>query len=93
MAPLFTLTTDYGSASSYPAQVKAIILSAIPDARIVDVTHDVPAFDVLAAALILEAAKRLVADRSTAEQARLAAEEARLTQRVVGFEEFRRRHA
>ena len=56
MAPLFTLTTDYGSASSYPAQVKAIILSAIPDARIVDVTHDVPAFDVLAAALILEAA-------------------------------------
>jgi S-adenosylmethionine hydrolase len=56
MTPLFTLTTDYGSASSYPAQVKAVILSAIPEARIVDVTHDVPAFDVQAAALILEAA-------------------------------------
>lgn len=56
MAPLFTLTTDFGAGSSYPAQVKAVLLSAIPDARIVDVTHDVPAFDILAAALILEAA-------------------------------------
>jgi S-adenosyl-L-methionine hydrolase (adenosine-forming) len=56
MSPLFTLTTDFGSASSYPAQVKAVLLTAIPDARIVDVTHDVPAFDVLAAALLLEGA-------------------------------------
>ena len=56
MSPLFTLTTDYGSASPYPAQVKAVLLSAIPDARIVDVTHEVPAFDVRAGALILEAA-------------------------------------
>lgn len=56
MSPLFTLTTDYGSASGFAAQVKAVILSGIPDARIVDVTHDVPAFDVAAAALVLEAA-------------------------------------
>ncbi len=56
MSPLFTLTTDFGAGSSYPAQVKAILLAALPDARIVDVTHDVPAFDVVAAALILEAA-------------------------------------
>jgi S-adenosyl-L-methionine hydrolase (adenosine-forming) len=56
MSPLFTLTTDFGSGSSYPAQLKAVLLGAIPDARIVDVSHDVPAYDVLAAALILEAA-------------------------------------
>lgn len=56
MSPLFTLTTDFGSASGYPAQVKAVLLSAIPDARIVDITHDAPAYDVQAAALILEAA-------------------------------------
>lgn len=56
MSPLFTLTTDFGTASSYAAQVKAVLLAAIPDARIVDVTHDVPAFDLQAAALILEAA-------------------------------------
>ncbi len=56
MSPLFTLTTDFGSASGYPAQVKAVLLSALPDARIVDVTHDVPPYDLEAAALILEAA-------------------------------------
>ncbi len=56
MGPLFTLTSDFGSASSYPAQLKAVLLGAIPDARMVDVTHDVPAFDIVAAALILEAA-------------------------------------
>jgi S-adenosyl-L-methionine hydrolase (adenosine-forming) len=56
MSPLFTLTTDFGSGSSYPAQLKAVILSAIPDARLVDVSHDVPAYDITAAALILEAA-------------------------------------
>lgn len=56
MGPLFTLTTDFGAASSYPAQLKAVLLSAIPDARIVDVSHDVPAFDLVSAALILEAA-------------------------------------
>lgn len=56
MSPLFTLTTDFGSGSSYPAQLKAVLLSAIPDARLVDVSHDVPAYDITAAALILEAA-------------------------------------
>jgi S-adenosylmethionine hydrolase len=56
MPPLFTLTTDYGSASPYPAQLKAVLLSALPDARIADVTHEVPAFDVRAGALLLEAA-------------------------------------
>jgi len=56
VSPLFTLTTDFGSASSYPAQVKAVLLSAIPEARIVDITHEVPRYDVLFGALLLEAA-------------------------------------
>lgn len=52
---LFTLTTDFGAGSGYPAQVKAVLLSAVPDARIVDVSHEVPRHDVLAGALLLEA--------------------------------------
>ena len=56
MSQLFTLTTDFGAASAYPAQMKAVILTAIPDARLVDVTHDAPAYDILAGALLLEAA-------------------------------------
>jgi len=54
VAPLVTLTTDYGFGSSYPAQVKGVLLCAIPDLRIVDVSHGVPPFDVAAGALLLE---------------------------------------
>ncbi len=53
--PIVTLTTDFGAGSGYPAQVKAVLLSAIPDLRIVDVSHEVPRYDVLAGALLLEA--------------------------------------
>jgi hypothetical protein len=53
--PLFTLLTDYGAGSGFPAQVKGVLLAALPDARIVDVSHDVPRHDVLAGALLLEA--------------------------------------
>jgi S-adenosylmethionine hydrolase len=52
---LFTLLTDYGAGSGYPAQVKGVLLAALPDARVVDVSHDVPRHDVLAGALLLEA--------------------------------------
>lgn len=53
--PLVTLLTDYGAGSGYPAQVKGVLLAALPDARIVDVSHEVPRHDVLAGALLLEA--------------------------------------
>jgi len=54
-ASLFTLLTDFGAGSGYPAQMKGVLLSALPDARIVDVSHEVPAYDVVAGALLLEA--------------------------------------
>ena len=54
MGPLVTLLTDFGDGSGYPAQMKGVLLSAAPDARIVDLSHGVPAFDVLAGALLLE---------------------------------------
>lgn len=53
--PLLTLLTDFGAGSGYPAQVKAVLLSALPEARLVDVSHEVPPYDVLAGALLLEA--------------------------------------
>lgn len=55
MTPILTLLTDFGSGSGYPAQMKGVLLAALPDARIVDLSHEVPAFDVLAGALLLEA--------------------------------------
>ncbi len=54
-APLFTLTTDFGAGSGYPAQMKGVLLAAAPDARIVDLSHDVPRHDLVAGALLLEA--------------------------------------
>lgn len=57
--PIITLTTDFGSADSYVAQMKGVILdyfrrlSAIDLPVIVDVTHAVPRHDVRAAASIV----------------------------------------
>ena len=55
VGPLFTLLTTSAPARAYPAQMKAVLLRAHPDARLVDVSHDVPPYDVLAGALLLEA--------------------------------------
>lgn len=52
---LFTVTTDFGAGSGYPAQLKAVLLGGVPGATIVDVSHEVPRHDVLAGALLLEA--------------------------------------
>lgn len=54
MPPIVTLLSDFGSGSGYPAQMKGVILGRLPDARLVDLSHDVPPFDVLAGALMLE---------------------------------------
>ncbi len=53
--PLITLLTDFGAGSGYPAQMKGVILSVRPDATVVDLSHEVPHYDVLAGALLLEA--------------------------------------
>ncbi|HEY6233429.1 MAG TPA: SAM-dependent chlorinase/fluorinase [Pyrinomonadaceae bacterium] len=55
-APLITLLTDFGTADYFVAAVKGVILSANPKARIVDITHDVPAHDIESAAFTLLAA-------------------------------------
>lgn len=54
--PIITLTTDFGTGSTYPAQMKGVMLSIAPNARVVDITHEVPPQDVLEGALALEAA-------------------------------------
>lgn len=48
--PLITLLTDFGSADYYVAAMKGVILAANPQARIVDITHEIPPQDIEAAA-------------------------------------------
>lgn len=53
MAPIITLLTDYGCADSYVAEMKAVLLTAVPSAQLVDITHDVPPGEVAAAQYLL----------------------------------------
>ncbi len=48
-----TLTTDFGLRDGYVAAMKGAMLRVAPDVRLVDVTHEVPAQDVMAAAFVL----------------------------------------
>ncbi|MEO0811643.1 MAG: SAM-dependent chlorinase/fluorinase, partial [Myxococcota bacterium] len=49
MKPLIALSTDFGSDSTYVAQMKGVLLSALPECRIVDVGHSLAVHDVRAA--------------------------------------------
>lgn len=51
--PLITLTTDFGNGSHYVAEAKGVILALNPDARIVDLSHDIPAQELRQAAFFL----------------------------------------
>jgi S-adenosylmethionine hydrolase len=53
--PVITLLTDFGYRDHYAAAMKAVILSICPHARVVDITHGVPKFDVRAGAYLLKA--------------------------------------
>ena len=53
MPPLLTLTTDFGLRDPYVAAMKGAIWGVLPEARLVDVTHDVPPQDVMEAAWAL----------------------------------------
>jgi S-adenosylmethionine hydrolase len=44
--PIITLLTDFGTVDGYVGEMKGVLLSAAPDAEIVDVTHDIPPQDV-----------------------------------------------
>jgi S-adenosyl-L-methionine hydrolase (adenosine-forming) len=50
---LITLLTDFGTVDSYVAELKGVLLSRVPGAQLVDVTHDVPPGDIRAGAYIL----------------------------------------
>jgi S-adenosylmethionine hydrolase len=51
-----TLLTDFGTADYFVASVKGVILTANPQARIVDITHEIPPQDIEAGAFTLFAA-------------------------------------
>ena len=53
MRPVITLLTDFGTADGYVGEMKGVLLARVPDATLVDITHDIPPQDVEAARLTL----------------------------------------
>ncbi|MCL5270157.1 MAG: SAM-dependent chlorinase/fluorinase [bacterium] len=53
LPPTIALLTDFGLADWYVAAVKGRILTALPEARLVDISHGVPACNVEAGAFLL----------------------------------------
>src|SRR6266536_891695 len=56
--PIIALLTDFGTRDHYAGTMKGVALGICPDATLVDISHDVPAHDVLAGALELAASYR-----------------------------------
>lgn len=52
--PLITLTTDWGQHDYYLGMLKGSILSEIPDAQIVDLSHSIPNFNTHNAAFVVK---------------------------------------
>jgi S-adenosylmethionine hydrolase len=51
--PIITLTSDMGLSDHYVSAVKGAIYSQLPQARIVDISHDISPFDISQAAFVL----------------------------------------
>jgi S-adenosylmethionine hydrolase len=58
MAPIITLTTDFGTADGYVASMKGVILRLNPKAVIIDISHAIEPQNILQAAFILSTACR-----------------------------------
>ena len=52
--PIITLTTDLGTVDHYVSAVKATILRQLDNANIVDISHDIPSFNIIHAAFVLK---------------------------------------
>jgi S-adenosylmethionine hydrolase len=55
---IITLTTDFGLADPFVGVMKGVILGIAPNARLVDLTHNIPSYDIPAGAFALASAFR-----------------------------------
>lgn len=54
MSEIITLTTDFGLQDQYVSAMKAVILGLKPDVRLVDISHQIPAQDIMAGAWVIK---------------------------------------
>ena len=53
MKPIITLLTDFGTADHYVAAMKGVILGICPDARLIDISHEVTPYGIAEGAYLL----------------------------------------
>ena len=58
MRAVIVLLTDFGHLDPYAGQMKGVLLREAPDARIVDLCHDVEAHNIIQASFLLQASYR-----------------------------------
>lgn len=51
---IVTLTTDWGLKDWYVGQIKGVLYSRINDVNVVDITHQIPKFDIRMAAIVVQ---------------------------------------
>jgi S-adenosyl-L-methionine hydrolase (adenosine-forming) len=55
LRPVIAFLTDFGTQDHYAGTMKGVVIGICPDATLVDITHDIPAHDVMSGALELAA--------------------------------------
>lgn len=50
---IIVLMTDFGTVDGYVAQMKGVLLQGVPEARIVDLTHEIPPYQIAVGSFLL----------------------------------------
>ncbi len=64
MRPLIAVLTDYGLKDHYVGHLKAVIKLVCPEAEIIDITHDIPKYNVVLAAHTLRVTRKYLPRRT-----------------------------
>ncbi len=51
--PIITLTTDFGLRDYFVGSIKGVILQALPKARLIDISHEIPRHDIISGAFVV----------------------------------------
>jgi S-adenosylmethionine hydrolase len=62
MRKIITLTTDFGLQDYYVSAMKGVMLQIAPEARLVDISHEIPPQDIMAGSWVLKNAAMLFPD-------------------------------
>jgi len=62
--PILTLTTDFGLSDHYVGAMKGVILGICPEARVVDITHEIGAYDITEGGYVVSQAYRCFPKRT-----------------------------